>query len=205
MDGDFSPLLDLQILAEKFNAQLIVDEAHSTGVFGKNGSGLVCQLGLSSKIPIRIHTFGKAIGTHGACVTGPKIIKDYLINFSRAFIYTTAMPFHNLVSIKLAFEELAQNPALQSKLIENIAFFKSQIDSKIQTIQSKSAIQVLIYTGNEKVSEMAQYIQNHGFMIKPIRSPTVSKGSERLRVCIHSYNNKVEIAALCTLLQNTKT
>lgn len=202
MDGDFAPLNELVRLSEKYNAQLVIDEAHSTGVFGKNGSGLVCELGLASKIPIRIHTFGKAIGSHGACVIGPKIIKDYLINFSRPFIYTTAMPFHNLVSIKLAFEELSKNTAYQHDLYENITFFKSILSNKIQTIESESAVQIVMCEGNENAKNIAQQIQNQGFMVKPILSPTVKKGAERLRICLHSYNTKSEIEALCKFISD---
>lgn len=200
MDGDFAPLAKMAILSEKYNAQLIVDEAHSTGFFGKNGSGLVCHLGLSQKIPIRIHTFGKAMGTHGACITGPKILTSYLINFCRPFIYTTAMQFHNLVSIKMAFEQLAIEPDLQSKLYENITLFKNHLSPKTKTIDSSSAIQVVLISGNEKVKHAALQIQKQGFMVKPILSPTVKKGGERLRICLHAYNTTSEINQLCVLL-----
>ncbi|TAF72345.1 MAG: 8-amino-7-oxononanoate synthase [Bacteroidetes bacterium] len=200
MDGDFAPLAEMEKLSEKYNAQFIVDEAHSTGVFGQYGSGLVCHLGLSLKIPIRIHTFGKAIGTHGACVTGPKILTEYLINFSRPFIYTTAMPFHNLVSIKMAFEQLTKEPDLQHKLYENIAFFKNQLQPKLKTIASSSAVQVVLISGNETIKNAGQKIQEQGFIVKPILSPTVKKGSERLRICLHSYNTELEIKELCDIL-----
>src|SRR5204863_9853822 len=103
MDGDECPLQELTALAKKYEASIILDEAHSTGVTGENGSGLAVSMGLQNKIDIRIYTFGKAMGIHGACVTGTKKLKEYLINFSRPFIYTTALPPHNLASIDCAF------------------------------------------------------------------------------------------------------
>lgn len=202
MDGDASPLAELVGMAEKYNAQLIVDEAHSTGVFGKNGSGLVCQLGLSDKILIRIHTFGKAMGSHGACVTGPKVLKDYLINFSRQFIYTTAMPFHNLVSIKLAFGFLSENRYLQKTLLENIDFYKKHIYLKAPTVESGSAVQIVLFAGNENVTKIAAIVQQNQCMVKPILSPTVKIGSERLRICLHTFNSKSEIMQLCNTLNS---
>src|SRR5690606_598161 len=103
MDGDKAPLKEIADLAENYKAFLIVDEAHATGVFGKKGQGLVQQLDLQNKVFARIITFGKAMGAHGAAVTGSKLLVDYLINFSRSFIYTTALPPHAVATILASY------------------------------------------------------------------------------------------------------
>jgi 8-amino-7-oxononanoate synthase len=202
MDGDAAPLKELVMLCYKYSAYLIVDEAHSTGIFGENGSGLVCQLGLQEKVFIRIHTFGKAIGTHGACVAASQIVRDFLINFSRQFIYTTALPLHNLVSIKCAFEYLTKHADLPSDLQQKIDLFKSKtINYQLSTINSNSAIQAILIPRNAKVKALAQKIQTAGFDVRPILSPTVKIGEERLRICLHTTNSKEELEGLSGLLK----
>lgn len=201
MDGDAAPLANLADLAQKYEAQLFVDEAHSTGIYGKNGSGLVSNLGLSSKIPIRVHTFGKGMGSHGACITGPKIVKDYLINFARSFIYTTAMPLHNLVSIHESFRYLELNSDLAKKLHFNIQYFKEKLKNNTQILSSDSAIQIVMGDGIEQIKSLANKIHLENMMVKPILSPTVKLGSERLRICLHSFNTTNEIDNLIDCLK----
>ena len=126
MDGDFAPLEALVALCEKYGAKLVVDEAHSTGVWGTHGNGLVNHLGLGNQVYAKIYTFGKAMGIHGACVAGPETLVNYLVNFARPFIYTTAPSPFELVSINTSFTFLQKNKPLQSSLHENIACFKSK-------------------------------------------------------------------------------
>lgn len=202
MDGDAAPLIDLAELCKKYGAFLIVDEAHSTGIYGKNGSGLVCSLGLEEKVFIRIHTFGKAIGMHGACVAASKQVINFLINFSRPFIYTTALPLHNLVSIRKAFEYLEEHPDLQDYLRNKIKLFKAKTSEIVPLINSESAIQAVIVPGNEKAKEIAQKAQLSGYNVKSILSPTVKKGHERLRICLHLFNEDNDIINLAELLNS---
>lgn len=196
MDGDAAPLKEICQLAEQYEAYVIVDEAHSTGIFGENGSGLVCSLGLDDKVFIRIHTFGKAMGVHGACVAAQREVIDFLVNFSRPFIYTTAMPLHAVVSIKCAFEYLKTHAYLQEILSNKIELFlekSKQTELHQHLIPSQSAIQAFVVKGNEKAKFLSEKAKNAGFYIKPILSPTVKEGSERLRICLHSYNSENEI------------
>jgi 8-amino-7-oxononanoate synthase len=195
MDGDECPLEELISLARKHNAILVLDEAHSTGVMGDQGSGLAVKLGLADNVDVRIHTFGKAMGVHGACVVGTDDLKNYLINFARPFIYTTALPPHSLVSIEAAFGYLGQNNQAQSKLKSNIDFFLQHATFSNRT-KSQSAIQTVIFPGNEKVKEVAKGLQQKGLDVRPILSPTVPKNAERLRVCLHSFNSTEEIGNL---------
>lgn len=200
MDGDLCPLELFTSLCTKYNAHLLVDEAHSTGVYGKYGSGLVCQLGLASKIPIRVYTFGKGMGIHGACVVGSQKLRDYLINFARPFIYTTATDLYSTISITESFDYLKRNTHLQEKLSENIKTFKEATKENSGLSISECAIQSFIVPGNNQVKKAAQTLQYKGLDIRPIFSPTVAPGTERLRIIIHTYNTKTEIQMLAEAL-----
>lgn len=202
MDGDECPLVELAALADRYNAFVILDEAHSTGVRGKGGSGLAVELGIHDRIAIRIYTFGKAMGIHGACVAGSAALIQYLINFSRPFIYTTALPPHSITSIECAFQFLSENPELQRTLQERITLFLEQTSSLTNRVLSKSAIQTAIFPGNEMARYAARKLQKEGFDIRPILSPTVPEGKERLRICIHTYNTESEIKALADSLRS---
>jgi len=196
MDGDFAPLEELVSLCKKYQAYLVVDEAHSTGVFGEKGAGLVCQLNLEEGVFARVHTFGKAIGSHGACVIGSTILREYLINFSRQFIYTTSMPPHQAFSLMKIYEYLEQNyTELQHQIRERIELYRSLVADR--KIESFSPIQVVVVPGNENVTKAALFLQEKGFDVRPVKSPTVPKGSERLRICLHNFNSIQEIQYLC--------
>ncbi|WP_148270481.1 aminotransferase class I/II-fold pyridoxal phosphate-dependent enzyme [Haliscomenobacter hydrossis] len=204
MDGDEAPLIEMVELCEKYGAALILDEAHATGVLGPNGQGLVAELGLEERIWARIYTFGKALGGHGAAICGPGYLIDYLINFSKPFIYTTALPWHGLAGVQAAYQEMQKGLALE-ELRQNIRFFTEQISASLrpQFIPSRSAIQSLVYPGNSAVRELAKTLQDHGFAVWPILHPTVPSGEERLRICLHSFNTKEEMVALMELIQRT--
>jgi len=201
MDGDVCPLAELVQLAETYNAAVILDEAHSTGVEGIQGSGLSTALGLHERIAIRVFTFGKAMGIHGACVAGSTTLTDFLINYARPFIYTTALPPHSLVSIDCAFAYLQQQGNdLQRILKDNIALFLAGVNTISNRTLSASAIQTAIFPGNQQARHAAQTLQSQGFDVRPILSPTVPAGSERLRICLHTYNTRDEITALTAAL-----
>ena len=206
MDGDLANLVAIVNLSEKYGANLIVDEAHATGIFGKNGRGLVCELGLEDKVFARIITFGKALGCHGAIVLGSKNLRDYLINFARTFIYTTAAPMHTHKSVQQAYQLLKSPDFSNKKLHQLINFFKEQATNfpDLEIIPSLSAIQCIIITGNEECREMAMKLQNTGLDIRPIVSPTVPKGKERLRICLHEFNTEGEILRIFEVLKNKK-
>ena len=201
MDGDEASLKEIAQLAKKYNAALIVDEAHAIGIFGESGKGLIHELGLCNVVFARTITFGKALGTHGAAILGSNQLRDYLINFSRAFIFTTAAPFLSHLAVKSAYLFLKSRDH-QSDIHERIQFFKQNIRSEINLLNSRSAIQIIIIRGNDKARETAAIIQQEGFDVRAILSPSVAEGSERLRICIHNHNTIEEIKNLCELLNN---
>ncbi|MBC9794433.1 8-amino-7-oxononanoate synthase [Sinomicrobium sp. FJxs] len=202
MDGDSPDLETIVVLAEKYKARLVVDEAHAVGVFGRAGEGLVQELGLQDRMFARVITFGKAMGCHGAAVLGPQRLKDYLVNFARSLIYTTALPPHSLATMLAAYRELS-GMSFRSALQENIAFFKSELKTQRLDscfVESGSAIHCCIIPGNENVRGIAGKLRDNGFDVKAILSPTVPRGQERLRFCLHSYNTKKEISEVLKLL-----
>ncbi|HEY5748330.1 MAG TPA: 8-amino-7-oxononanoate synthase [Chryseolinea sp.] len=196
MDGDQCPLAELVALADKHHAIVVLDEAHSTGVVGWDGSGLAVSLGLEDRIGVRIYTFGKAMGLHGACVAGSKALMQYIVNFSRPFIYTTAMPFQQLTAIACAFDYLKENIQLQQTLREKISLYVRAVEGLLPRTVSHSAIQTLIVPGNDNIRRVAGRLQGKGYDVRPILSPTVPAGTERLRICLHTYNTSDQILGL---------
>ena len=205
MDGDSPNLEELVELSEKYKCYLIVDEAHTLGVFGEKGEGLIQYLNLQNRIFARIMTFGKGLGCHGSVILGSTELKEYLINFARSFIYTTGLSPHSVATILVAYQQLEIEKATIEKLRQNIVIFNQQknlLGLKPMFVRSKSAIQSAIVPGNENVKRLAQQLQDKGFDIKAILSPTVPEGQERLRFCIHSYNSEEEINQILELLGN---
>ena len=209
MDGDTPNLEELVQICEKHDCLLIVDEAHALGVFGNpeasGGEGLIQSMNLHNKVFARIMTFGKGLGAHGACILGSQELKDYLINFSRSLIYTTGLSPHSVATVLIAYQHLEKDKNSIQKLRENIVFFnqiKNMLCLKPIFVRSKSAIQCAVIPGNEKVKNVAKQIQDKGFDVKAILSPTVPEGQERLRFCLHSHNTKEEIEEILGLLRN---
>ncbi|MCK0146281.1 8-amino-7-oxononanoate synthase [Arenibacter sp. F26102] len=205
MDGDSPDLEAFVALCQTKGAYLVIDEAHAVGVFGRKGEGLIYELGLQDKVFARIVTFGKAMGCHGAAILGSDALKSYLVNFARSFIYTTGMPPHSLATILSACEHVSATNKEQNQLRTNIEFFKSEL--KVHNLQSyfipsNSAVHCCLVEGNEKVKKWSQQLQENGFDIKPIMSPTVPKGKERLRFCLHSFNTEQEINEVLLQLSN---
>jgi 8-amino-7-oxononanoate synthase len=203
MDGDTPNMEELVQLAEKYEAYVVVDEAHALGVLGEKGEGLVQSLNLQEIVFARIMTFGKGLGCHGAAILGGADLKSYLVNFARSFIYTTGLSPHSVTTILMGYQQLEKATDSQRQLKNNIAHFnqeKNRLSLKPLFVRSKSAIQSAIIPGNERVKGIAQQLQSKGFDVKPILSPTVPEGQERLRFCLHSFNSEQEITEVLRLL-----
>ena len=203
MDGDTPNLEELVAVSDKYKCYLVIDEAHALGVFGEKGEGLVQMLGLQTQVFARIMTFGKGLGCHGAAILGSPELKTFLVNFARSFIYTTGLSPHSVATILVAYQFLEKNHQPIEKLKANSIHFnqvKNSLSLKPIFVRSKSAIQSAIIPGNESVKSIANQLQEKGFDVKAILSPTVPEGQERLRFCLHSFNSKEEISEVLELL-----
>jgi 8-amino-7-oxononanoate synthase len=204
MDGDMAPLKEIVSLCKTYHANLIVDEAHATGVFGKQGRGLVKQYNLEDNVFARVHTFGKAIGCHGAVVVGSNVLRNYLINFARSFIFTTALPMHSLVNIKCAYAELQSDSFDNTDLHNLIKHFREgiKLSGDVHLIDSISPVQSVVIPGNAKARTVSKLLQEKGFDIRAILSPSVPAGKERLRISIHLHNTIEQINNLLGVLNS---
>jgi len=202
MDGDFSPLDDVVSLCGEFGAALIVDEAHSNGITGLHGSGSVAEHGLTGGVFARVHTFGKGLGLHGAVVLGSKTLKEYLVNFCRPFIFSTAPSGDSLMSIRAAYDFLPELDPQREQLFSLVRRFRELIaDSSHNWLDSESWIQSLMIPGSQAAVRAAQRLQDQGFLVKAIRAPSVPEGAERIRICLHSSNTVSEVEALFEALE----
>lgn len=200
MHGDEAPLVEICELAESYGAAVIVDEAHAFGVFGSGGRGLVEAHGLGGRVFARLITFGKALGVHGAAVLGSVELRNYLINFSRSFIYTTAPSFLHDLSISTALHYLRSGDH-QSILHGRIRLFKQEAGTGVPLRGGRSGIQVINHPGNREARATAGAIRAAGYDVRAILSPTVPVGSECIRICIHNHNTEQEIRGLCKVLK----
>lgn len=198
-DGSIAPLLEISRLANQYQAHLIVDEAHAVGVCGPDGRGLVAEQGLSSHVFAQTNTFGKALGTQGAIILGNNLLKQALINFSTSYIYTTALPFYALAAIKCAYELF---PKLENERRHIQSLIK--IFQDFYTSSSKTHIQSIQFEGNQNVKRVAKNLMKQGFNVRPLMSPTVQRGHEVLRICLHAFNSEDELLLLLKGIESNK-
>lgn len=183
VEGSLAPLQEIASLCNRYNAFLIVDEAHATGVFKEGLSYMLEPFA-------RVHTFGKALGVQGAAIVGSFSLREFLINFARPFIYTTAPSPFLIAAIDVAYDELQGNDEPREKLKALMAYFglKTPITSYV------------IKNGEEWISALGKA----GFSLSLLRYPTVKRNEERLRLSLHSFNTEEEIdrlkEVLCPLL-----
>lgn len=204
MDGDEASLSEIVTLAKRYDAAIILDEAHSIGIIGAKGEGKAQSELLHKDIFIRIYTFGKALGAHGAVVLCNAHTKDFLINYCRPFIFSTALPLHSLAAIKITYEYLPNAIIERKYLAENVSLFKQGFSNPklFELLQSKSPIQCLVKQGNGEIKAIAEKIQDAGFDVRAILPPTVPSGKERIRICLHSFNTQEEITGLTQTINN---
>lgn len=201
MAGDLCPLAEVVELCEDYGANLLVDEAHSTGVFGKKGEGLVQAYGLENRVFARVHTFGKAVGVYGAVVIGSELLRKYLINKASSYIYTTALPSTIIHSITQAYSLMEKADTSREQINSLIEYFHS-LKLDLEHSQNPSPIQAIFVPQTQVLLELAHYLNQHGLLLLPIRYPTVPKNQECLRICLHTFNTKAELDKLRTVLAN---
>ncbi len=199
MDGDLCPLQLLVSVSKKYNAHLIVDEAHAIGVVGKQGEGLCMQQNLQDEIFCRVYTFGKACGCHGAAIAGSQQLKNYLINFARSFIYTTALPEHTVPCIRASYNTFPFLNDERNHLQKLISYFQ-QSALRFEKLSSSTCIQIVMVPGNDAVKGVASELQQKNFDVRPILYPTVPLNKERLRIVLHAFNTMNEVEQLVKIL-----
>ena len=203
MGGDTAPLPEMAALAAEYGAGLIVDEAHSNGITGPAGAGSVVENGLEDHVFARVHTFGKGLGLHGAVILGSKTLRDYLLNFCRPFVFSTAPPRDNLDRIEAAYELLPELDAEREQLFSLVRHARTTIrESSFRWIDSLSWVQSVIIPGNDRVLATAGHLGELGFDVKAIRAPSVPAGNECIRICLHAFNTVDEIDRLMAALEN---
>ena len=186
MDGDRAPLVQIVELAERYDAHVIVDEAHSTGCFGSNGSGIVDQLNLRPRVLASVHTGGKALGVTGAYVCSSPLLRHYLINKCRHLIFTTALPpaiglwWLNML-LRIPADDLGRQ-----QLQANTSRFRSALKKNgISTLGDQYIVPVVLGDDSRAVQAATQ-LQEKGYDIRAIRPPSVPQGTARLRISIHA-------------------
>lgn len=193
MDGDIAPLPDLVSLSEKFDVVLMVDDAHATGVLGKNGKGTAAHFGLEDRVPVQMGTLGKALGSFGAYAAGSKDLIDYLMNRSRSYIFSTALPPAVCAASIAAITIVQQEPERRERLWNNRDRFIAGLESLgIPTGGSETPIVPIIIGDSEKTVKVGNVLFDYGIFAAAIRPPTVPEGASRIRMTLlatHSHND----------------
>ena len=200
MDGDLAPLREIVDLKERYGAWLFLDEAHAVGVLGPSGGGLAEELGIGDRIEVQMGTLGKALGAHGAYVAGSRVLRDYLINRARSFIFSTAPPAPVAAAATKAIE-IAQSPEgerLRECLWENIR----NLAAELQAPKSESAIIPHILGPEKAATSASTELLQKGFLVAAIRFPTVAKGAARLRFTVTSLHHPDQIRSLGEVFRN---
>lgn len=193
MSGEIAPLDEIALLCERYGAFLIVDEAHSNGIYGKNGEGLIHTIEKANTCMARIYGFGKAIGCQGACIVGSKQLKQLLINKHRGLIYSTGISPLLTQAIRHNYSIIQQASDQRQKLKKNISHYNSLFELGDS---NESPIKSVVIPDNELVMKVAEQARVKGLNVKGIRSPSVAKGSERIRIVLHSFNTFEELEKL---------
>ena len=194
MDGDLAPLEGLANAASKCGAWLVVDEAHATGVFGPRGLGRLSETRHDPERTIGIHTGGKALGAQGAFVTSSRLVAELIVNVARSFIFTTALQPLTALQIEFALE------LLESSGGEQCLRLAERLSQKLGTPRPSSHILPIVLGSNERAIATREQLMREGFRVRAIRSPTVPRGTERLRIACKSYHTENDIDALAKAL-----
>ncbi len=204
MDGDRPPLKALVGLKERYGCRIMVDEAHATGIYGKNGSGVVEEDGVSDEVDLIMGTFSKALGSFGAYVAASGEIVDYLINTCRSFIYSTALPPAVTASNLAALELVRREPHRRETLLSLAQYLRSALEAMGLKVRGSSQIIPVIAGENAKAGKFAEVLQGLGYRVLPIRPPTVPAKEARLRFSLTFHHDKNIINKLLSDISHVK-
>ncbi|MET4359089.1 8-amino-7-oxononanoate synthase [Bradyrhizobium sp. RT9b] len=199
MDGDFAPLEELIAISDRHDSFLMVDEAHATGVYGEQGRGLTAPYERRENL-LAIHTCGKGLGVAGALVTSPRVLRDFMVNRCRPFIFATAPSPLMAVAVREALLILQEEPDLQRRLTELVAFAHGEIRTRGLRSDSSSQIVPYIVGENARAMLLASSLQARGFDIRGIRPPTVPPGTARLRISLTLNVGRDDVCAMLDAL-----
>ena len=202
MDGDIADLNKLVELKRKYNALLVIDEAHAFGVFGEKGLG-VCEVqDCTQDIDLIVATFGKAIGSVGAFCTGSDVLVNYLINKSRPLIFSTALPEINVAFSYCVITEVLPNMREQRReLLINAQKLREKLREFGLETMGESQIVPVILGSNKRAVDCSKFLINNGYYLLPIRHPTVAPGSSRVRISLRADIGFDEIVDIPALIQ----
>ncbi|KAF1824926.1 PLP-dependent transferase [Dissoconium aciculare CBS 342.82] len=220
MDGDIADLKAIVDIVRDLlplgNGHIVVDEAHSTGIFGEKGRGLVCQLGLEDDITVRLHTFGKAMACNGAILLCNALIREYLINYARPMIYTTFMAYPAQAAVRASYSFLMEGKTVSlmrdlQVLIEALHVRLLEMQESLQLPQGQERLiqcpsrcpkTPIFAVLSSDPKALAEHCQRRGFVVRSIMPPTVPAGSERVRVCLHAGNTIDQIDRLVATMRS---
>jgi len=202
MDGDIAPLPEIVALAKKYHALVMVDDAHGTGVLGKEGRGTVEHFGLETKIDIQMGTLSKALGSLGGFIAGSNILIEYLKNKARSFIYSTALPPAQVAGALAALEIIQTEPQIRNRLWENVRYLKAGLQKLgLDTMKSQTQIIPVLIGDNDKTMQVANSLYENGIFVPGIRPPTVPKGTARLRLSLMATHTKAHLDKVLVTFQ----
>jgi 8-amino-7-oxononanoate synthase len=203
MDGDEAPITEIARLCRENGFILVVDEAHATGLFGKNGRGLIDENGVRDDVSISIHPCGKALAGAGAFVCSSEAVKSYLINRARTMIFTTAAPPVVPMQVSEVLQLMSIHPELQEQALSNAQFVRSTLQSNLKrwkVFDGRSPIIPLIIGSDREACQVADELAERGCDARPIRPPTVAEGTSRFRLTVNTLHTNTELELLCNSL-----
>ena len=202
MDGDRAPLKEIVDLAKVHEAMIMVDEAHAFGVLGAHGSGLVEELSLEGQVDIQMGTLSKAAGSFGAYACGTNVLRDFLINKSRSFIYTTAMPPALAQASRVALQIIRQGDSLRRQLQLNANYLRAELDILgFDTMNSSTPIIPILVKDPVQAMAMSRQLLEQGIFVQAIRPPTVPMGTARLRLTAMATHTQEDLDRLLNALR----
>jgi 8-amino-7-oxononanoate synthase len=205
MDGDQAPLADIVDLAQKNNAMIMVDEAHATGIFGQDGSGLAEATGTQDHIDIRMGTLSKALAGLGGYFAGTSLLRDYFVNFSRSFVYSTGLPHASLAFTLATIRYIRKNPGLGQSLLTKAERLREKIkETGFSTLDSSTQIIPCVVKSKDEALLLSTFLNDKGITAPAIRPPTVPEGLSRIRISCHLGLSETDELLLIDLLKRWK-
>ena len=203
MDGDLAPLPELARLAEEFDANLLIDDAHGTGIMGATGRGTMEHFGIESSNVYHMGTMSKALGTSGGFIAGTKAFIAYLVNTSRSFIYSTAPPPAMAAAARAAIHLIQQEPERRARLWQNREhMYQGLLAMGCHMTKTESPILPIIVNDPALAVEMSRRLKTQGIFIQAIRPPTVPKGTSRLRITVTAEHTSEQIDLALEAIQH---